>query len=172
MSQSPDGDFFDPELCVRWSTSHDGLESQSPDGDFFDPEGSPDGNADEHEQSQSPDGDFFDPEYCPSCVVGPADIRHSPLTGIFLIRSTWWGIAKVWVTVSHSPLTGIFLIRSGLWYLVGRWGAGSQSPDGDFFDPEKAKESSQGVCSICHSPLTGIFLIRRRAEGALFERTF
>ena len=37
MSQSPDGDFFDPELSV--STTQDVMVvSQSPDGDFFDPE--------------------------------------------------------------------------------------------------------------------------------------
>ncbi len=37
-SQSPDGDFFDPE----WSSDSNGgwieIKSQSPDGDFFDPE--------------------------------------------------------------------------------------------------------------------------------------
>ncbi len=37
MSQSPDGDFFDPELSKADSFPK-GDKSQSPDGDFFDPE--------------------------------------------------------------------------------------------------------------------------------------
>ncbi len=41
-SQSPDGDFFDPEL-VKFEIPGGVTtpESQSPDGDFFDPESSP-----------------------------------------------------------------------------------------------------------------------------------
>ncbi len=36
--------------------------------------------------SQSPDGDFFDPEQNYWKAEGAKYIRHSPLTGIFLIR--------------------------------------------------------------------------------------
>ncbi len=37
-SQSPDGDFFDPELFPAVLSWLPQLMSQSPDGDFFDPE--------------------------------------------------------------------------------------------------------------------------------------
>ncbi len=36
--------------------------SQSPDGDFFDPENPTTGQVTGPDESQSPDGDFFDPE--------------------------------------------------------------------------------------------------------------
>ena len=40
MSQSPDGDFFDPDvIVVQAKYSANAPESQSPDGDFFDPDG-------------------------------------------------------------------------------------------------------------------------------------
>ncbi len=66
-----------------------GLWSQSPDGDFFDPE-IPNGTRfeDLKVRSQSPDGDFFDPEVRPPSPPLPAVASHSPLTGIFLIRRT------------------------------------------------------------------------------------
>ncbi len=38
MSQSPDGDFFDPEQGVTLRDVQLWLKSQSPDGDFFDPD--------------------------------------------------------------------------------------------------------------------------------------
>ncbi len=62
-SQSPDGDFFDPERASRGTYGWFGRWSQSPDGDFFDPENTItiDGTA-RMIKSQSPDGDFFDPE--------------------------------------------------------------------------------------------------------------
>ncbi len=41
MSQSPDGDFFDPESRARCRNTKGESESQSPDGDFFDPEHRP-----------------------------------------------------------------------------------------------------------------------------------
>ncbi len=63
-------------------------------------------------ESQSPDGDFFDPESLqPQCL---------PLS-----------------SVCHSPLTGIFLIRSNLQRYSITVPGESQSPDGDFFDPEQ-----------------------------------
>ncbi len=37
--------------------------------------------------------------------------RHSPLTGIFLIRRYKMAKPIITVTDRHSPLTGIFLIR-------------------------------------------------------------
>ncbi len=37
-SQSPDGDFFDPECDYFGLPFKTGFGSQSPDGDFFDPE--------------------------------------------------------------------------------------------------------------------------------------
>ncbi len=39
LSQSPDGDFFDPELLAADLGVNVVERSQSPDGDFFDPEG-------------------------------------------------------------------------------------------------------------------------------------
>ncbi len=62
-SQSPDGDFFDPEDVELLAESAQQLGSQSPDGDFFDPE----------DERVSEDR--------------ISDSGHSPLTGIFLIRS-------------------------------------------------------------------------------------
>ncbi len=62
--------------------------------------------------SQSPDGDFFDPEDS-------------------MDRNCWE------VPASHSPLTGIFLIRSQTTTLQPWSTTKSQSPDGDFFDPEQ-----------------------------------
>ncbi len=38
-------------------------------------------------ESQSPDGDFFDPEEPIIAGATPQTVSHSPLTGIFLIRS-------------------------------------------------------------------------------------
>ncbi len=61
--------------------------------------------------SQSPDGDFFDPE-----------------NGL--------GTTVLMVAVCHSPLTGIFLIRSCDSRPLPMGSTESQSPDGDFFDPE------------------------------------
>ena len=61
--------------------------------------------------SQSPDGDFFDPEYIYGGQFTPVGAGHSPLTGIFLIRS-WTDSINGWSRIE------------------------SQSPDGDFFDPE------------------------------------
>ena len=66
-SQSPDGDFFDPEGQDCPSTLEDGSQSQSPDGDFFDPEMITDRLLPQGIKSQSPDGDFFDPEN--GCLV-------------------------------------------------------------------------------------------------------
>ncbi len=40
-SQSPDGDFFDPEDSREYGWSSAFRSSQSPDGDFFDPEEEP-----------------------------------------------------------------------------------------------------------------------------------
>ena len=61
---------------------------------------------------------------------------------------------------SHSPLTGIFLIRSSQWQADPDLGALSQSPDGDFFDPERRGNHRDFGAASSHSPLTGIFLIR------------
>ncbi len=67
-------------------------------------------------------------------------VSHSPLTGIFLIRSALRRFSEV-PTLGHSPLTGIFLIRRReLWKTTHSRGS-SQSPDGDFFDPELDAES-------------------------------
>ena len=83
-SQSPDGDFFDPEFFFQ-----KGEKSQSPDGDFFDPEGHiMQTSVRGRYMSQSPDGDFFDPESMPVFGQAPSIFCHSPLTGIFLIRRT------------------------------------------------------------------------------------
>ena len=61
MSQSPDGDFFDPAWC-RVECGSDARTSQSPDGDFFDPALPPAAGCKPITiKSQSPDGDFFDP---------------------------------------------------------------------------------------------------------------
>ncbi len=38
LSQSPDGDFFDPEIWLAHGLGQFQMASQSPDGDFFDPE--------------------------------------------------------------------------------------------------------------------------------------
>ncbi len=65
-------------------------------------------------------------------------------------------------TFGHSPLTGIFLIRSQTWPQLAGGNAKSQSPDGDFFDPEKLQHRSLLRKATCHSPLTGIFLIRSK----------
>ncbi len=91
-SQSPDGDFFDPEsessqLSLQHAIGHSPLTgiflirrpqfdkcaggegwSQSPDGDFFDPEGATGYLIIRGAESQSPDGDFFDPESQPSVL--------------------------------------------------------------------------------------------------------
>ncbi len=85
--------------------------------------------------SQSPDGDFFDPEQ--ELVEAPEVFApgHSPLTGIFLIRSSRTTISNKWSDRGHSPLTGIFLIRRTAHEV----------------NIQEAKS---------HSPLTGIFLIR------------
>ena len=91
-------------------------------------------------RSQSPDGDFFDPEV-------PTSMR-----------------LRVHIK-SHSPLTGIFLIRSSQWQADPDLGALSQSPDGDFFDPERRDECEVTVPAMSHSPLTGIFLIRRTVNN-------
>ncbi len=40
------------------------------------------------------------------------------------------------VVIRHSPLTGIFLIRRVLTVVPTSTRTPSQSPDGDFFDPE------------------------------------
>ncbi len=62
-SQSPDGDFFDPESSLIGSVAIWIGKSQSPDGDFFDPEAFGDNaHLRARHSSQSPDGDFFDPE--------------------------------------------------------------------------------------------------------------
>ncbi len=61
--------------------------SQSPDGDFFDPESRFISPLAGEWQSQSPDGDFFDPECGMLLILKPLSSCHSPLTGIFLIRS-------------------------------------------------------------------------------------
>ena len=62
--------------------------SQSPDGDFFDPEASEKCfNSVVRVVSQSPDGDFFDPELPNNDSYRGYPASHSPLTGIFLIRS-------------------------------------------------------------------------------------
>ncbi len=64
--------------------------------------------------------------------------------------------------LSHSPLTGIFLIRSKAYgHPSATADSGSQSPDGDFFDPEKLLGIAPNGFFVSHSPLTGIFLIRR-----------
>ncbi len=61
--------------------------SQSPDGDFFDPDTpTPTPSPVRLNESQSPDGDFFDPEGYGIVSDGNLDEGHSPLTGIFLIR--------------------------------------------------------------------------------------
>jgi hypothetical protein len=39
-------------------------------------------------------------------------------------------------SLSHSPLTGIFLIRTSKPHKLELSGLKSQSPDGDFFDPD------------------------------------
>ncbi len=62
-SQSPDGDFFDPEPLEGPDNCRGEALSQSPDGDFFDPEQAPQPAPPfDVPASQSPDGDFFDPE--------------------------------------------------------------------------------------------------------------
>ncbi len=89
QSQSPDGDFFDPEHLTPLLHYLDGGGSQSPDGDFFDPETHYQGDGMQAiDASQSPDGDFFDPEKPYSKEKLMKTFRHSPLTGIFLIRRT------------------------------------------------------------------------------------
>ncbi len=86
--------------------------SQSPDGDFFDPEVGWGQRSPQVYKSQSPDGDFFDPENEADRRNSMAYARHSPLTGIFLIRRLRSPATLLRSHLSHSPLTGIFLIRS------------------------------------------------------------
>ena len=88
MSQSPDGDFFDPEAAILLILIMGSL-------------------------SQSPDGDFFDPEIHRGYDHRGRRLCHSPLTGIFLIRSQSRAGIQSSICAGHSPLTGIFLIRSG-----------------------------------------------------------
>ena len=61
--------------------------SQSPDGDFFDPAAEQEARrVIERNESQSPDGDFFDPAWYMPASMQLRYSSHSPLTGIFLIR--------------------------------------------------------------------------------------
>ncbi len=89
--------------------------------------------------SQSPDGDFFDPE-------------------------NYSGFGHTNMGFCHSPLTGIFLIRSCRGLDASPTCCSSQSPDGDFFDPEVTAVVCRRLVVLSHSPLTGIFLIRRNPE--------
>ncbi len=62
MGHSPLTGIF---LIRRYASSEfraEGFESQSPDGDFFDPEAIAQAFRNQDQWSQSPDGDFFDPE--------------------------------------------------------------------------------------------------------------
>ena len=71
----------------QWVYGAEIIGSQSPDGDFFDPANQAEANAEAWRlKSQSPDGDFFDPAGVPSAHAAEQYLRHSPLTGIFLIR--------------------------------------------------------------------------------------
>ncbi len=97
--------------------------------------------------SQSPDGDFFDPEDVRIVNFSSMASSHSPLTGIFLIRSFAIQADRKSRCGCHSPLTGIFLIRSTLPTGYKAVGTGSQSPDGDFFDPESARQQT-GVAGV------------------------
>ncbi len=110
--------------------------------------------------SQSPDGDFFDPEDAYAHQRLARELCHSPLTGIFLIRSPVKRVVDPGILFSHSPLTGIFLIRSKRVVDPGILFNKSQSPDGDFFDPEWRPRYEHRYWAGSHSPLTGIFLIR------------
>ena len=163
-SQSPDGDFFDPEVRPEpprcgITSSHSPLtgiflirsyarlvhcgscdRSQSPDGDFFDPEEGAFLCHSTGVKSQSPDGDFFDPETGGATTLYEAVSRsHSPLTGIFLIRRRRRRPRRSFANESQSPDGDFFDPESyyyWYWYLVS---SESQSPDGDFFDPEVAQ---------------------------------
>ncbi len=136
LSQSPDGDFFDPEELSFTGTDGE-VHSHSPLTGIFlirrftknspDPIGTP---------SQSPDGDFFDPEAKHNVSLTISRLSHSPLTGIFLIRRNMTSLQPCRRIGRHSPLTGIFLIRSRAPQFPRWWQPSSQSPDGDFFDPE------------------------------------
>ncbi len=85
--------------------------------------------------SQSPDGDFFDPEKEDELVQSQMAPRHSPLTGIFLIRSPCPAAPRPNGYVSQSPDGDFFDPEKDT--EAGRGcERGSQSPDGDFFDPE------------------------------------
>ncbi len=69
-------------------------------------------------ESQSPDGDFLCPDDNATTSRHTTEIGHSPLTGIFCVRTSRNG-NEVWLEVSHSPLTGIFCVRTyaGTWFL-------------------------------------------------------
>ncbi len=79
LSQSPDGDFFDPD---KWIVSESFWRRYS---------------------SQSPDGDFFDPDRTVESSVASPNRSHSPLTGIFLIRRSKNFLVTAYYTESQSP---------------------------------------------------------------------
>ncbi len=86
---------------------------------------------------------------------------HSPLTGIFLIRSFITGKFLELAIESQSPDGDFFDPERVEAELAAMRAAKSQSPDGDFFDPEPPFGDPESRALSGHSPLTGIFLIRR-----------